>query len=31
MRFVKVDADEGLLKRLESGSRGLKGVAESSD
>lgn len=26
---VKVDADEGLLKRLERGIRGLKGVAES--
>ena len=25
---VKVDADEGLLKRLERGIRGLKGVAE---
>ncbi|KAL0040455.1 hypothetical protein WJX77_007584 [Trebouxia sp. C0004] len=27
---VKVDADEGLLKRLERGIRGLKGVAEST-
>ncbi|KAL0048054.1 hypothetical protein WJX82_006667 [Trebouxia sp. C0006] len=28
---VKVNADEGLLKRLERGIRGLKGVAESTD
>ena len=28
---VKVDADEGLLKRLERGICGLKGVAESAD
>ncbi|KAL0022900.1 hypothetical protein WJX77_005143 [Trebouxia sp. C0004] len=27
---VKVDADEGLLKRLERGIRGLKGVADST-
>jgi hypothetical protein len=27
---VKVNADEGLLKRLERGIRGLKGVAEST-
>ena len=27
---VKVDADEGLLKRLERGIRGLKGFAESA-
>ncbi|KAL0032436.1 hypothetical protein WJX77_000530 [Trebouxia sp. C0004] len=27
---VKVDADEGLLKRLERGIRGLKGLAEST-
>ena len=27
---VKVDADEGLLKRLERGIRGLKGVAAST-
>ena len=27
---VKVDADEDLLKRLERGIRGLKGVAEST-
>ena len=27
---VKVDADEGLLKRLERGMRGLKEVAEST-
>ena len=27
---VKVDADEGLLKRLERGIRGLKGVAETT-
>ena len=26
---VQVDADEGLLKRLERGIRGLKGLAES--
>ena len=27
--IVKVDADEGLLRRLERGIRGLKGAAES--
>lgn len=27
---VKVDADEDLLKRLERGIRGLKGVTEST-
>ena len=27
---LKVDADEGLLKRLERGIRGLKGVEEST-
>ena len=27
---VKEDASEGLLKRLEHGIRGLKGVAEST-
>ncbi|DBA98664.1 TPA: hypothetical protein ACH3X1_014444 [Trebouxia sp. C0004] len=27
---MKSDADEGLLKRLERGIRGLKGVAEST-
>ena len=27
---VKVDADESLLKRLERGIRGLKGIVESA-